>query len=115
MNKRLEEAIADLRCANKPVKSISKKLGVKKDDIEKVIKQWIICADQYIGQLVKDRRALGSPPKEEMLELAKLGINEMLKNGAVLDYIARNRSDYHDRFMDCIRHKICIMIKNSKR
>ena len=39
MNPKLEEAIAGLRCVNKPVKQIAKTLGVKKDAIEKIIKE----------------------------------------------------------------------------
>jgi DNA-binding CsgD family transcriptional regulator len=38
MNPKIEEKIAQMRCENRPVKQIAKKLGVNRDDIEAVIK-----------------------------------------------------------------------------
>ncbi len=114
MNEKLEEAVAGLRCVNKPVKSISKTLGVKKDEIEKIIKHWIIDTEPFIDELIKNRKAKKKPATDEMLKLVKIDINDILKNEKILDYIAIKRSDYHDRFMDCIRYKIDEMLKNQK-
>ncbi len=114
MNKKLEEAIAEFRCTNKPVKLISKTLGVKKDDIEKIIKHWIIHTNLYIEDLIKNRKTKNNPSIDDMLKLVKTDSKELVKNGQILDYIARNRNNHHDRFMDCIRYKIYNMLENKK-
>jgi len=115
MNKKLEEAVAGLRCVNKPVKSISKTLGVKKDEIEKIIKHWIINTNPFLDELVKNRKARRKPNTKEMLKLVKMDVNDLLKNDDILDYIAVKRNDYHDRFMDCIRYKINLMLENENK
>lgn len=114
MSKKMEEAVAGLRCVNKPVKSIAKTLGVKKDEIEKIIKHWIIDTEPFIENLIKNRKTGKKPTTDEMLKLVKMNVADLLKNEKVLDYIAIKRSDYHDRFMDCIRYKIDEMLKNQK-
>ncbi len=114
MNKKLEEEIASLRGMNKSVKSISKTLGVRKDEIERIISKWIINTNPYIEALVKNRRATRDIPTKEMIELVKMDVNNLVKNEDLLDYMARKKGDYHDRFMDCIRYKIYIMLKDEE-
>jgi hypothetical protein len=113
VNTKLEEAVAGLRCVNKPVKQIAKTLGIKKDEIEKIIKEWIIKTDPYISELVKERKANAIPDAGEMKLLVKMDTGDILNDKRVLNYIARKRNDHHDRFMDCIRYKIKIMLQEN--
>ncbi|WP_276929912.1 hypothetical protein [Ferroplasma acidiphilum] len=114
MNSKLEEAIAGLRCVNKPVKQIAKTLGVKKDAIEKIIKDWIIDTDPYINGLIGERKVNNIPDTNEMKLLVQMETGDLLSDKRILDYIAKKRNDHHDRFMDCIRYKIKIMLENKK-
>ncbi len=107
-----ESAIAALRCSNKPVKFISKSLGVKRDTIEKIIKKWIGDTEPFIIDLIKGRKSKNNPSVNEIMPLLNDDIDKILKNELVLDYIARHHSDYHDRLMDCIRYKIYIKINS---
>ena len=66
MNQKLEEAVAGLRCVNKPVKQIAKTLGIKKDEIEKIIKEWILQTDPYISELIRERKVNNVPDTGEM-------------------------------------------------
>ncbi len=114
MNPKLEEAIAGLRCVNKPVKQIAKTLGVKKDAIEKIIRDWIFDTEPYINGIIGERKVNNIPDAREMKLLVKMDIDGMLSDNRILDYIAKKRNDHHDRFMDCIRYKIKIMLENKK-
>ena len=114
MNQKLEEAIAGLRCVNKPVKQIARTLGVKKDSIEKIIKDWIMDTDPYINELIVERKVNNIPDANEMKLLVKMDTDDILGDKRILDYIAKKRNDHHDRFMDCIRYKIKIMLENKK-
>jgi hypothetical protein len=115
MNPKLEEAVAGLRCVNKPVKQISKTLGIKKDIIEKIIKEWIMDTDPYINELVRERKVHAIPDTGSMKSLVKMNAEDLLNDKRILDYIAKKRNDHHDRFMDCIRYKIKIMLENNKK
>ncbi len=115
MNSKLEFAVAQLRCENKPVKQIAKHLGVKKDEIEKIIKYWIGVTDPYIDKLIGKRSVSSLPNTKEMIsKLMHSSTDEILNSPEILDYIAKKRNDHHDRFMDCIRYKIRIKIDDKK-
>jgi|GEM_PF-1788400 len=114
MNPKLEEAVAGLRCVNKPVKQIAKTLGVKKDSIEKIIKDWILYTEPYIDKLIGERKVNSIPDAREMKLLVKMATEDLLSDKRILDYIAKKRNDHHDRFMDCIRYKIKIILENKK-
>jgi len=114
MNPKLEEAVAGLRCVNKPVKQIAKTLGVKKDSIEKIIKDWILDTESFINKLIGERKVNSIPDAREMKLLVKMAPEDLLNDKRILDYIAKKRNDHHDRFMDCIRYKIKIMLENKK-
>ncbi|AAT43947.1 hypothetical protein [Picrophilus oshimae] len=107
-----ELSIAELRCANKPVKFISKRLGIKRDVIEKIIKKWIVETEPFINDKISGRKSQSNPSVSDLMPLMNLDIDDLLKNDAVLDYIARHHGDYHDRLMDCIRYKIYIKINS---
>ena len=47
--------------------------------------------------------------------LVKMDVNSLLNDTKILDYMAKKRNDHHDRFMDCIRYKIKIMLENNKK
>ncbi|EQB69024.1 MAG: hypothetical protein AMDU4_FER2C00292G0002 [Ferroplasma sp. Type II] len=115
MNQKLEEAVAGLRCVNKPVKQIAKTLGIKKDEIEKIIKEWILQTDPYISELIRERKVNNIPDTGEIKLLVKMDINNLLNDPRILDYIAKKRNDHHNRFMDCVRYKIKIMLYNNKK
>lgn len=106
MNKKLEEAVAGLRCVNKPVKQIARTLSVGKDDIEKIIKDWIIETDPFLDKLVRERKVTNIPDAKRMISLMKNNVELLIETPEILDYIAKKRNDHHDRFMDCIRYKI---------
>jgi hypothetical protein len=114
MNKKLEEAVAGLRCVNKPVKQIAKTLSVRKDDIEKIIKDWIIETEPFLDKLVRERKVRNVPDTKKMISLMKDNTETIIKNPEILDYIAKKRNDHHDRFMDCIRYKIKIYLDEKK-
>ncbi|PYB68842.1 hypothetical protein DMB44_01910 [Thermoplasma sp. Kam2015] len=105
-NKNTEEMVAELRCENKSVKQIMKTLSLRKEEIEKMIKNWIIETDPFIEKMVKGRKVSSSPDVNKISQLIKQDIREILDDPLALDYIAKKRSDHHDRFMDCIRFKI---------
>ena len=114
MNKKLEEAVAGLRCMNKPVKQIARTLAVRKDDIEKIIKDWIIETDPFLDKLVRERKVKSVPDTKKMISLMKNDTETMIEDPEILDYIAKKRNDHHDRFMDCIRYKIKIYLDEKK-
>ncbi|MFP3163489.1 MAG: hypothetical protein RXQ75_06625 [Acidianus hospitalis] len=111
MNPKIEEKIAQMRCENRPVKQIAKKLGVNRDDIETVIKKWISYTDEYLKELVKNRKVRNPKADPGFIVNVTTSVEELLKNDEVLDYIALHISDYHDRLMDCIRYKVYIYLK----
>jgi len=106
MNSKIEEKIAQMRCENKPVKLIAKKLGINRDDIEAIIKKWINYSEKFLDNIIKNRRVKNPKADLGFIVNSIQDIEELLKNDDVLDYIAIHRSDYHDRLMDCIRYKI---------
>ncbi|ARM76495.1 hypothetical protein [Acidianus manzaensis] len=114
MNSKTEMQIALMRCQNKPVKQIAKKLGVNREDIEAVIKKWISYTDKYLEELTKNRKIKNNKPDPGLILNMIQNVEELLKNDDILDYIALHRSDYHDRYMDCIRYKIYSYIKEKK-
>ena len=114
MNRKLEEAVAGLRCMNKPVKQIARALAVRKDDIEKIIKDWIIETDPFLDKLLRERKVKSIPDPKKMISLMKNSTEAIIENPEILDYIAKKRNDHHDRFMDCIRYKIKIYLDENK-
>ncbi|MEM0140240.1 MAG: hypothetical protein QXZ44_06490 [Ferroplasma sp.] len=115
MNSKLEFAIAQFRCINKPVKQIAKTLGIKKDVIEKIIKYWIADTDPFIINLVGKREVHSIPDTGKMVILLHNDIDKLLAMPEILDYIAKKRGDHHDRFMDCLRYKIKMKISASEK
>ena len=113
MNAKREEDVARLRCQNKSVKFISKKLSMKRDDIERIIKQWIIDTDHYIEQSVSGHKLQKIPDANSVLEAIMSKSNIVPLQGEILDYVALHRSNHHDRMMDCIRFHILISIKGT--
>ncbi|AWR95940.1 hypothetical protein [Acidianus brierleyi] len=106
MNSKIEAKIAQMRCENKPVKLIAKKLGINRDDIEAIIKKWINNTDDFLNDIIKNRKVKNPKADPGFIVNSIQDLEELLKNDDVLDYIAVHRSDYHDRLMDCIRYKI---------
>jgi len=104
------------RCKNRPVKAIAKELGMSRDDVEKIISKLIRETDPYIEEKVKGRKN-ASPllvditPLIEGSDFSKAYAETLLKNDAVLDYIAMKKGDHHDRFMDCIRYHIHLLLE----
>ncbi|MFG1389870.1 hypothetical protein [Acidiplasma sp.] len=113
MARKDEEIIASFRCKNKPVKYIAKNTGIKREEIEKIIKRWIIETDPYLDGILKKYKSSKNVSGSDIAELIQGDPNIFLQNEDVLDYIARNRGNHHDRYMDCIRYKIysCIIKK----
>lgn len=112
MNKRYEMAIANLRGLNKSVKSIAKKLGIKKDDIEEFISNDIMKSNPIIDELTVGKRATCDPNAAEMVGLIKkLDDSELFKNDEIISYMCMHKNNYHDRFMDYLRYKI-LNLKN---
>lgn len=112
MNKKLEESIAKLRCENKPVKQITKILSVNRDDVEKLIKSWIMETDPFLEGIVKGRKVSTQIDQRRLLSLEDKTAEYILSDPEILDYIAKKRNDHHDRFMDCIRFKIKEYLEN---
>jgi len=106
MNSKLEEEVAQLRCNNKSVKYISRKLSLGRDDIERIITQWIINTDHYIEKAVSGHKVQRNPEAFSVLDAIKSTANIVPLHGEVLDYVSLHRSDHHDRLMDCIRFRI---------
>ena len=107
-----EEIIASFRCKNKPVKYIAKSSGIKKSEIEKIIKRWITATDPYLDGILEKWASSKNVSESDISELIQGTPEYFLKNKDVLDYIARNRGNHHDRYMDCIRYKIYARIIN---
>ncbi|BBG23543.1 hypothetical protein [Sulfuracidifex tepidarius] len=103
------------RCKNRPVKAIAKELGMSRDDVEKVISKLIRETDPFIEEKVKGRRKVNLftdiTPLIEGSDFTKAYAEALLKNEAVLDYIAVKSGDHHDRFMDCIRYHIHLLLE----
>jgi hypothetical protein len=106
MKSKIEAEIAQMRCENKPVKIIAKKLGVNRDDIEATIKKWINYTDEFLYNAVKNRKIKNPKVDPGFIVNSIQNVEDLLKNDDVLDYITIHRTDYHDRLMDCIRYKI---------
>ncbi|MGC8608421.1 MAG: hypothetical protein ACP5UV_00960 [Thermoplasmata archaeon] len=112
------DEIVKLRCMNKPVKYISKKLGIPRDRIERIITENIQATDPFINDLVKGRKI----ENFNVVNMIDIGINdfscktaaEILHNERVLDYIALKMKDHHDRMMDCIRYVIVKYLKDCR-
>lgn len=115
MNKKYIEEIMNLRGNNRPVRYIAKKLGVNKEVIEEIITSNIISSEPLIDGLVKGKQFQESPDyitTKQLIE--KLDINVVFKNNTVLSYIAKNRSNHHDRLMDYIRYLLLSLKKDQK-
>ncbi len=112
------EEIARLRCMNKPVKYISKKLGLSRDYIEKVIRENIEATDPFIENLIKGRKIKkfdsGAMFHIKDLDFSAEGAEKILNDDDALDYIALKMKDHHDRMMDCLRYLIILYIKDKK-
>ncbi|AWR97729.1 hypothetical protein DFR86_09345 [Acidianus sulfidivorans JP7] len=114
MNSKIEMQIALMRCQNKPVKQIAKKLGINKEDIEAVIKKWIVYTDKYLENLIKNRKIKNNKVDPGLVLNMIQNTEELLKNDDILDYISLHRTDYHDRYMDCIRYKVYMYLKEKE-
>lgn len=102
------DKIFELRCKNKSVKYISKRMGISVPDIERKIAENIMETDEIIGEIIKKRGKVESFKKNPLLELdsEKMTIDRILNDQDIIDYICLKASDYHDRLMDCIRYII---------
>ena len=65
--------------------------------------------------MIRERKVNTIPDTGEMKLLVKMDVNSLLNDTKILDYMAKKRNDHHDRFMDCIRYKIKIMLENNKK
>ncbi|MGC8516121.1 MAG: hypothetical protein ACP5OC_08320 [Thermoplasmata archaeon] len=106
MNLKREREVAQLRCENKSVKFISKKLAMNRNDIERIITRWIIETDYYIDKAVSGHKSTGNPDPRHISAVILSGSNILPMDGEILDYATLHRSDHHDRIMDCIRYHI---------
>ena len=113
MNSKRAEDVAHLRCQNKSVKYISKKLSIKRDDIERMIAQWIIDTDYYIEHAVSGHKIDKNPDANSVLEAINSSSTIIPLQGEILDYVALHRSNHHDRIMDCIRFHLLKAIKST--
>ena len=114
MNPKLAEEVARLRCENKSVLFISKRLSIKRDDIERIIEQWIVDTDEYIENSVYKHKVQSKPDPKIVAEIIASGSKIVPLEGVILDYTALHRSNHHDRIMDCIRSHILKSIKSTK-
>lgn len=114
MNPKREEEIARLRCENKSVKFISKKLSINRVDIERTIAQWIIDTDKFIEESVSGHKLQKVPDPKSVFEAIISNPNVIPLQGKILDYVALHRSNHHDRIMDCIRFHVLRSIKGTK-
>ncbi len=106
MNTKNEIDVANLRCDNKSVAFISKKLAMNKEKIERIITQWIIDTDNLIKESVSGHKVQKIPDLNSVREKIMAHANVLPLKGEVLDYVALNHSNHHDRIMDCIRFHI---------
>ncbi|BCU71229.1 hypothetical protein [Stygiolobus caldivivus] len=114
MNSQIEAKIAQMRCENRPVKVIAKRLGLNREDIELVIQKWILSTDPFIEEIIKGRK-VKNPKVDPSLKVNFVSnVEELLKDDDVLDYIALHWTDHHDRLMDCIRYKIYVYLKTKE-
>ncbi|EZQ10546.1 MULTISPECIES: hypothetical protein [Acidianus] len=113
------QEIAKLRCMNKPVKYIAKRVGMDRDDVEKYISDLIIKTDPFLKEIVKGRKASSTlfdiSPLIEMSDLSVDYAKLLLGNEKVLDYVAVKMNDHHDRYMDCIRYHAYILMKKEAK
>ena len=111
MKSKREEDVARLRCENKSVKFISKKLSMRREEIERIIAQWIIDTDYYIEKSVSRHKLQRNPDPNSVSEIIMSNSNIIPLQGEILDYVALHRSNHHDRMMDCIRFHILRSIR----
>lgn len=114
MNHKSEEKVASLRCDNKSVLFISKRLAMNTEKIERIISQWIIETDNFIKESVSGHKLQKIPDPNSVRQMIKAHPNLIPLEGEVLDYVAIHHSDHHDRIMDSIRFHILRSLEETK-
>lgn len=109
------EDIAIMRCRDRPVKYIAKTLGMKREEVERIIAEVIRVTDPHISRLLEGR--VVDKERTEVagiLEMSDLSVDYakyILSNETVLDYMALKWRDHHDRYMDCIRFRLYLLLR----
>jgi len=87
---------------------------MRREDVEHMITKWILETDHYIEQFVSGHKVDGNPDPNMVAKIITSSSNIIPLKGDILDYVALNRSNHHDRIMDCIRYHLMKSINDSE-
>ncbi|AWR96360.1 hypothetical protein DFR86_01550 [Acidianus sulfidivorans JP7] len=111
----LEKEIAYYRCQNKPVIFIAKTLNIECKTVRYILNKWKKETYNYIFNLKSDSIPFFNPDITGILKKSDLSVEyakKILLNKYVINYIILNRNEAHNRYMDCIRYHIHLILNS---
>jgi hypothetical protein len=109
-----EKDIAYWRCHNKPVIFKAKTLNISCDEVRRIINSWKEETRDFIFSLKEHDLGFFNPDITGLLKSSDLSVEyarKILSNKFVINYIVLNRERKHDRYMDCIRYHVKILLQ----
>ncbi|WP_148690590.1 hypothetical protein [Acidianus manzaensis] len=112
----MEREIAYYRCQNKPVIFIAKTLNIDCKTVRYIINKWKKETHDYVFALKSNSISFFNPDITGLLKRSDLSFSyaqKLLSNTYVINYIILNRNEAHNRYMDCIRYHIHLLLTHN--